>query len=160
MIQEMKEINCILPFTPDSQDVKINPFNFKIFGFYIAASWNSPSIDFALTLDKLYKTINQNGQILEIIFISFDETQELFEKTRSLVPFPALKFKDKITKKILKELRCNSIPYLSIFKEGKEISCEGVEDIQELGINAFEKWLKMNNPVEQLDIPHESSKEN
>ena len=67
----------------------------KVLGLYFSAHWCPPCILFNPDLVDWYNRLNKSGKELEIVFISFDTTEEDYEEHFSTMNWLALPYQHK-----------------------------------------------------------------
>jgi len=118
--------------------VKVEELAGKYVGLYFSAHWCPPCRYFTPVLTEIYKKLLENGD-LEIVFISADLDEKSFEEYHNTMPWLALPFSDENTrKKIDQAFQVDGIPSLIFLdKEGRVITTEGVEIIEEYGVEGY-----------------------
>jgi thiol-disulfide isomerase/thioredoxin len=119
----------------------------KITGVYFSAHWCPPCRAFTPTLVEVYNMAQQRGLDFEIVFVSFDHSEEdmLAYMTEAEMPWVALPYDSDAGEKA-KEfkrdvLESTGIPFLVILNDqGEIITKDGRGDVQTLGLEAFETW--------------------
>ena len=104
----------------------------KYVALYLSAHWCPPCRYFTPILTEIYKKLFEKGDF-EIIFISTDHDVKSFEEYHHTMPWLSLPFSDENTRKKLNQaFQVDGIPCLVFLdKEGKAITTEGVEIIEE-----------------------------
>ncbi|KAI8528274.1 hypothetical protein RHMOL_Rhmol12G0137400 [Rhododendron molle] len=122
----------------NDDQVKIDNLKGKKVGLYFSASWCGPCRQFTPNLVEVYNELSPKGDF-EIVFVSADEDDEAFKGYFSKMPWLAIPFFDSNTRDRLDELfKVMGIPYLVILDEnGKVMTEDGVEFIQEYGVDAY-----------------------
>ena len=100
----------------------------------------------------MYNGLSLKGDF-EIIFISADEDDEMFEEYCSEMPWLAIPFSDSDTRDHLDELfRVRGIPHLVIIGEnGKVLTDSGVEIIREYGVDSFPFTAERIKELKELE---------
>ena len=143
---------------PNGGDITSYSFEGKKVALYFSASWCKPCQIFLPTLisaarrlsssvvyainsedgNKKNETTNSSAILsppdvfsdLEVIFVSLDRDQDSFDQYRSMMPWPALPFKDIRRAELQSGLRIRAIPALLIFDEqDKLLTATGVTDL-------------------------------
>ena len=105
---------------------------------YFSAHWCPPCRYFTPVLTEIYKKLLEKGDF-EIVFISADHDEKSFEEYHHTMPWLALPFSDENTRKKLNQaFQVDGILRLVFLdKEGKAITTEGVEIIEEYGAEGY-----------------------
>ncbi|KAL6351591.1 hypothetical protein AAG906_040945 [Vitis piasezkii] len=113
-------------------------FEGKKIWLYFSASWCGPCRRFTPKLVEAYNELSSNDDF-EIIFVSGDNDDESFNGYFSKMPWLAIPFSDSDARDQLNELfKVMGIPNLVMLDEsGKVLSEDGVEIIQEYGVEAY-----------------------
>eukprot|EP01018_Ginkgo_biloba_P027555 Gb_22389 [translate_table: standard] len=118
--------------------VKVEELEGKIVGLYFSAHWCPPCTAFTPFLSEIYTKLLEKGDF-EIILVSSDLDKKSFEEYHQIMPWLALPFSDSQTREKLDEIfDVAGIPTLLLLdKEGRTISTDGVEIIEEHGAQAY-----------------------
>lgn len=112
-----------------------------ILGLYFSANWCPPCKVFTPRLIEFYKTHNEFGKKIEIIFISGDENYEKFKEYYGSMPWLSVDFDDPGREDLIEHYNIQGIPALLIIdKEGKVKSREGRQEILSKGLDALKGW--------------------
>lgn len=121
----------------------------KIIGFYFSAHWCPPCRTFTPKLVEFYSALKQDGKDIEIIFVSSDkgEDEMMTYMKETSMPWLAVPY-DSVASDALKEIKkeelnSGGIPALVIVRDGQIVTKNGRNDVQSLGSEAYQKWLKM-----------------
>ena len=88
----------------------------ECFGVYFSAGWSKPGRKFTEMLISFYNEINKDIRKMEIIFCSFDKSQEEFNDYIEIMPWLVVKYEDNEKCKQLSTIfKINSIPTLLMF---------------------------------------------
>ena len=88
----------------------------ECFGVYFAAGWCKTGRKFTNRLINFYNMVNKDKRKIEIIFCSFDKSEEEFNDYIEAMPWLIVKYEDiEKCKQLSKILKINSIPNLLIF---------------------------------------------
>lgn len=111
----------------------------NIVGLYFSLSTYSPCIEFTPKLVEVYENLKAKGESFEIVFISLDDDEELFEQDVKNMPWFALPLKDtKTVEKLARYFELSTLPTLVIIgKDGKTVHNNVVEAIEEHGVLAY-----------------------
>lgn len=127
----------------------------KIVGFYFSAHWCPPCRAFTPKLVEFYCDLKKEFKDIEIVFVSSDkgEAEMMTYMTEATMPWLAVPYGSAAAnalKKIKKEeLESNGIPLLVIVRDGQMITKNGREDVQSLGLKAYQKWLNAGDAPEE-----------
>lgn len=118
--------------------VKVEELEGKYVGLYFSAHWCPPCRHFTPVLSEIYKKLLEKEDF-EIVFISVDRDEKSFEEYHHTMPWLALPFSDKDTRKKLNQaFQVDGIPCLVVLdKEGRVITTEGVDIIGEYGVEGY-----------------------
>merc|ERR1711988_986674 len=106
----------------------------KVVLVYFSAHWCPPCRGFTPVLAEAYKKHGTND--IEIVFVSSDQDQGIFESYFGEMPWTALPFGDQDRKtKISTKFDVQGIPMLVVLngEDGKTISCDGRSHVQQKG---------------------------
>ncbi|XP_034688877.1 probable nucleoredoxin 1 [Vitis riparia] len=122
----------------NGHQVKVESLKGKKIWLYFSASWCGPCQRFTPKLVEAYNELSSNDDF-EIIFVSGDNDDESFNGYFSKMPWLAIPFSDSDARDQLNELfKVMGIPNLVMLDEsGKVLSEDGVEIIQEYGVEAY-----------------------
>ncbi|PIN25109.1 Thioredoxin, nucleoredoxin [Handroanthus impetiginosus] len=105
---------------------------------YFSAHWCPPCRAFLPALMEAYHKINENGNVLEVVFISSDRDQTSFNEFFSKMPWLALPFGDKRKESLSRTFKVRGIPMVvTIGPNGKTVSTEARELIMCHGAEAY-----------------------
>lgn len=138
----------------------------KIVGFYFANE-GSACTSFTRKLIDFYSNRKQAECDIEIIHVSASKSAEnmLRNMRNTKMPWPASPHGSKESADLIRIKRKGSlgtlVPVLIIVRDGQIITELGRQDVQELGLKAYEKWLTMapENAAFQ-DLPTTPSESN
>ncbi|KAL6351363.1 hypothetical protein AAG906_035155 [Vitis piasezkii] len=122
----------------NGHQVKVESLKGKKIWLYFSASWCGPCRQFTPKLVEVYDEFSSKGDF-EIIFVSLDKGDQLFNEYFSKMPWLAIPFSDSDTRDHLKKLfKMRGIPSLAMLDEsGKVLSSEGVEIIKDYGVEGY-----------------------
>ncbi|XP_010651408.1 probable nucleoredoxin 1 [Vitis vinifera] len=122
----------------NGHQVKVESLKGKKIWLYFSASWCGPRRQFTPELVEVYDEFSSKGDF-EIIFVSRDKGDQLFNEYFSKMPWLAIPFSDSDTRDHLKKLfKVRGIPSLAMLDEsGKVLSSEGVEIIKDYGVEGY-----------------------
>ena len=120
--------------------------NTPIVGLYFGAKWCPPCQGFNPVLKNLYKKINENEKVLEIIYCSSDEDVEDYVDFLKNSNWPAISYNDDKLEEVGEVYGIEDIPQLIVFNsKGKLVDLNGRKAIQKNGINGIKAWLEKEN---------------
>ncbi|XP_047321248.1 probable nucleoredoxin 1 [Impatiens glandulifera] len=106
-------------------------------GLYLWASWSRPCRKFTRKLVEAYNDLSSKRDF-EIVCISKDIDETLFQTYFSKMPWLAIPFSDSKSHNKLASRFCKRLPHLEILDEnGKIISQNAVDMVQEYGAEAY-----------------------
>ncbi|KAL6351313.1 hypothetical protein AAG906_035105 [Vitis piasezkii] len=122
----------------NGHQVKVESLKGKKIWLYFSASWCGPCRQFTPELVEVYDDFSSKGDF-EIIFVSRDKGDQLFNEYFSKMPWLAIPFSDSDTRDHLKKFfKVGGIPSLAMLDEsGKVLSSEGVEIIKDYGVEGY-----------------------
>jgi nucleoredoxin len=114
----------------------------KVFALYFSASYCPPCKKFTPILKEFYDVMNEESKVLEIIFVSKDNSQEemlgYFEK----MPWLSIKFGDAKIARCMEKFCVEGIPQVVVLKnDGTLITKDGKKDVYTKGEVAMDEWL-------------------
>jgi nucleoredoxin len=114
----------------------------KVFALYFSASYCPPCKKFTPILKEFYDVMNEESKVLEIIFVSKDNSQEemlgYFEK----MPWLSIKFGDAKIAHCFEKFCVEGIPQVVVLKnDGTLITKDGKKDVFTKGEVAMDEWL-------------------
>ena len=127
-------------------DLDINTFlKYAVIGILFTGSWVPPAKDFLAQLETLYKEVNKDEKVFEIIQISSEKTEKSYNENRNENrPWLYLPFNDSYMKTLVEQFKVEYLPCFIIVNRDMFILSEnGRKDMNENeGIKAYEKWYK------------------
>ena len=119
-----------------------------LLAFFFSANWCPPCKSFTPILREFYNEVNSDEKRFEVIFVSFDEAHDQFLEHYNGMPWMALPFEDPRGKSLKEKFMITGIPSLVVVDPitWKEVSKKGRKDVQELGQDVFDEWLKKIAP--------------
>jgi nucleoredoxin len=124
----------------------LNEADYPLLGIYFSAHWCPPCKAFTPKLATFYNNVNKKEKVLEIVFFSWDNSEEEFKDYFSHMPWKAITLGNEKINQVAGSNGIKSIPTLLIFKNGKLVSktarnsvanCHNEED----QLNLIEEWL-------------------
>jgi nucleoredoxin len=114
----------------------------KIVGLYFSMHNCPPCRDFTPIFAELYKEMNADGKVIEVVFLSGDKTQEQFDEYYGEMPWIALPRGDARLANIAKKYEVKGVPRLVIVKpDGTMIDNSAVQKVTMEGPGAMEEYL-------------------
>jgi len=125
----------------DGKNVNMDVLKDKIVGIYFSAHWCPPCRAFS---PKLVEFRNKNSKDFEVVFVSFDKSEEAMKEymTELKMEWPALKLKSASANAIAEKYNEEGlIPTLIILnRKGEIISGNGREDVQSNAEACLDEW--------------------
>ncbi|GLE04181.1 hypothetical protein PINS_up013092 [Pythium insidiosum] len=102
-------------------------------GLYFSAHWCPPCREFTPMLARVYEEIRRAHDDLEIVFVSYDKTQEQFDEYFAEMPWLALPFAKRDLKAAIgKRLGIMGVPMLVFVNaDGEIIETDGRELVED-----------------------------
>ena len=103
-----------------------------------------PCREFTPLLVELYNEHNENAKVMEVVFMSGDQDQNLYNEYFGEMPWLALPFKDSRMKPAAKHFGVRGLPRLVVLnaKTGATINDNAVQIVTEQGPVIIEQWLE------------------
>ncbi|KAL4277867.1 hypothetical protein GQ457_03G008080 [Hibiscus cannabinus] len=135
----------------NADQVKIDSLKGKTLGLFFSASWCDPRLGFTPDLIEAYTRLAPEGGF-EVILVSTDDDEELFNDYFSKLPWLAIPFSDSISRKRVQESFGMRIPRLVLLDEnGKVLTNEGGEMIKEYGEEGYPFTSKRIQELRDLE---------
>ena len=120
--------------------------NTPLVGLSFGAKWCPPCQGFNPVLKNLYKKINENEKVLEIIYCSSDEDVEDYVDFLKSSNWPAISYNDDKLEEVGEVYGIEDIPQLLVFNsKGNLVDLNGRKTVQKNGINGIKAWLEKEN---------------
>ncbi|KAJ0407291.1 hypothetical protein ATCC90586_003149 [Pythium insidiosum] len=105
----------------------------KFIGLYFSAHWCPPCREFTPMLAQVYEEIKRQHDDLEVVFVSYDKTQEQFEEYFAEMPWLALPYAKRDLKAAIgKKLGIMGVPMLVFVDDkGQVIETDGRELVED-----------------------------
>ena len=136
----------ILNYKGEEMDLDINTFlKYAVIGILFTGSWVPPAKEFLTQLETLYKEVNKDEKVFEIIQISSEKTEKSYNENRNENrPWLYLPFNDSYMKTLVEQFKVEYLPCFIIVNRDMFILSEnGRKDMTENeGVKAYEKWYK------------------
>jgi nucleoredoxin len=114
----------------------------KLIGIYFSAHWCPPCRQFTPVLANFYNKVNENGKVLEIVFVSSDNDEKSFKEYLATMPWISLKLGSEESEKLGDHYKVSGIPRLVIIKpDGTVVDQNGRKEITTNGEKAYDLWL-------------------
>lgn len=117
--------------------------NGKVVCLFFSAAWCTPCLHFVPALKEIYKELIQRGEALEIVFVSFDKTEEDMMEYyhQQHGDWLALKFGDPLKNTLVEKYSISVIPKLIVIQpNGDIITSKGRKDVQDKGLVCMRAW--------------------
>ena len=115
----------------------------KIVGVYFSAHWCPPCRSFTPKLATAYKAMKEAGNDIEIVFATFDQSEDDFKGYFKDMPWIAFPHGDPRIKTNSDQYGVSGIPSLVILKDGKHVTSDGRMTVADHGEKAYDEWLKL-----------------
>ncbi|CAF4293718.1 unnamed protein product, partial [Rotaria sp. Silwood2] len=127
-----------------NERVTLKSYEGKYIGLYFSGLWCQTNENFASDLAQVYEKVIEINLPFDIIFISTDNSQNMFNKHCQQMPWKILPFDNYVTKLRLKTYFSVSIlPAFIILKPtGELLTKSGQRDINIKKIEAIQTWCK------------------
>jgi thiol-disulfide isomerase/thioredoxin len=136
----------IVNYKGEECDLDINTFlKYSVIGILFTGSWCPPAREFLIQLESLYKEINKNEKVFEIIQISSEKTEKNYNENRNENrPWLYLPFNDGYMKNLVEQFKVEFLPtFIIVNRDLFVLSENGRKDMSENeGVKAYEKWYK------------------
>jgi nucleoredoxin len=119
----------------------------KMIVIYMSAHWCAPCREFTPKLELFYESANFDERAVEIVFSSWDRTQEEFDNYYSSMPWLAIPFSESEIRESLKErYGITKIPtVLLVRKDGTLVSSTAKKDVEDMGPLCLSQWERLYN---------------
>jgi len=114
----------------------------QLIGIYFSAHWCPPCRGFTPVLAQFYNTVNANGKVFEVVFVSSDSDQKSFNSYLSEMPWIAVNFGAQVIEDLGDKYKVSGIPRLVIVRtDGTIVSDNARSDVVNKKEAAFSEWL-------------------
>lgn len=118
----------------------------QIIFLFFSSLWCNPCQEFVEELWKFYNKVNESMKTLEVIHVSFDRSEEDFNKDIADKPWVFIPYNDPIIKDIALKYSVNHIPTIILLNKDYSVASDTVrKDMSEQGIRIVDKWIKLVN---------------
>lgn len=118
--------------------VPVSALEGRLVGLYFSLCSYKSCIDFTSKLVEVYTKLKAMGESFEIVMISLDDDEESFNEGFGSMPWFALPFKDRTSRKLAAYFDLSTVPTLVIIgADGKTLHSNVAEAIEEYGIRAY-----------------------
>ncbi len=129
-----------------SKSGQVNPVeacrDAKLIGIYFSMHNCPPCRAFTPVFAELYKEMNADSKVMEVIFCSGDRTQEEYDKYYEEQPWLALPRGDGRLANLAKKFEVKGVPRLIVIKpDGTVVDNNAVRKVTEEGPGAIEEYL-------------------
>ena len=115
----------------------------KLIGIYFSAHWCPPCRQFTPLLVNFYNECKKNKKSFQIVFVSFDNTENDMSKymTEANMPWLAVPYGSNFREQLAKEYNVNGIPTLIVIDQnGKVVSTNARGEVTSKGAKAYDQW--------------------
>ncbi|GFS10157.1 nucleoredoxin-like protein 2 [Elysia marginata] len=115
----------------------------KVVCLFFSAAWCTPCLHFVPALKEMYEELTRRGEELEIVFISFDKTEDdmMDYYQHQHGDWLALKFGDPLRNTLVEKYSISVIPKLVVIQpSGDVITPKGRKDVQDKGLVCMRAW--------------------
>ena len=114
--------------------------NIPLFLFYFGACWSGPCKDLTPYLVLAYNSINRDGKVIEIVYVSQDPTENQFRESFREMPWLAVSRRNMdIIEELRSALQVTSVPQLVLTDgSGRVLKANCVEDVVQSGA----RWIR------------------
>ncbi|KAK3089054.1 hypothetical protein FSP39_000468 [Pinctada imbricata] len=123
----------------------------RVIGLYFSAGWCPPCQQFTPLLKSLHEELEERKCPFQVVFISFDKTENDMEEyfTEKHGDWLAIPFKDPLIEELKSRYEVNAVPKLIIVQEdGEVITTKGRKEVQDRGYLSYRTWRQNVNLVE------------
>lgn len=114
----------------------------QLIGIYFSAHWCPPCRGFTPVLAEFYNSVNANGKVFEVVFVSSDSDQKSFNSYLNEMPWIAVNFGAQEIEELGNKYKVSGIPRLVIVKTDGSIVCDNARsDVVSKKETAFSEWL-------------------
>lgn len=119
----------------------------KMVLIYMSAHWCNPCRQFTPKLELFYESANFDERAVEVVYTSWDRTQEEFDSYYSSMPWLAVPFDAVDVRENLKErYGITKIPtVLLIRKDGTLVTPTAKKDVEDKGPLCLAEWERLYN---------------
>lgn len=136
----------ILNYKLEEQDLDNATFlKYNVIGVLFTGTWVTPARDMMIKLTELYKEVNANEKVFEIIQISNEKTEKDFKDAITEDrPWLYVPFNDSYVHNLVEQFKVEFLPtFIIVNRDLFILSDNGRRDMLENeGIKAYEKWYK------------------
>ena len=138
--------NKIFNYKFEEQDLDVNTFlKFNVIGILFTGTWVPPAKEFMEKLTQLYKEVNANEKVFEIVQISNEKNEKSYkEAITEERPWLYLPFNDAFIPNLIEKYKVEYLPtFIIVNRDLFILSKNGRKDmIDNEGIKAYEFWYK------------------
>ena len=138
--------NKIFNYKLEEQDLDVNTFlKYNVIGILFTGTWVTPAKEFMEKLTALYKEINANEKVFEIVQISNEKNEKSYkEAITEERPWLYLPFNDAFIPNLIEKYKVEYLPtFIIVNRDLFILSKNGRKDmIDNEGIKAYEFWYK------------------
>lgn len=99
---------------------------------YFSAHWCPPCRRFTPVLIELYNALKKSSTSMELVFVSYDKSEEEFKDYSSTMPWLCTVLDEKNNRTIGRKYKANGIPHLVVLDgtSGEVITMQGTEEVK------------------------------
>ena len=113
---------------------------------YFGAHWCPPCWPFTTILSEVYNTINKEKKVIEVLFCTYDGSEDAFEWNFLEMPWLAFPFDDPKLKFFKSSYGVTGLPTLVVLdKRGNIVTYEGRGDVQTQWEYCIDEWRRKAN---------------
>jgi len=122
-------------------------YNKKNIGIYFSKLNCEPCVEFTKQLTEVYNKVKFiDNDLFEVVFVSFDIMENLFDINYKKMPFLALPYNNYIQNDILKKMfKVNAIPNLIILNNNCELIIKNGESLIKNNFNDINNFIDILN---------------
>ncbi len=120
--------------------------SYPVVGIYFSAHWCPPCRNFTPQLATFYNSVKEAGKNFEIVFFSWDRSQQEFEEYFGTMPWTAINHGNSQINELAQQNSVQGIPTLLIYKNGQLVSGNARGEVTQCGGDAgncaalVDKW--------------------
>ena len=130
----------------EEQDLDVNTFlKYNVIGILFTGTWVTPAKQFMENLTALYKEVNANEKVFEIVQISNEKTERDYKNAITEDrPWLYLPFNDAFIPSLIEKYKVEYLPtFIIVNRDLFVLSKNGRKDmINNEGVKAYEFWYK------------------
>ena len=113
----------------------ITPASGKLLMIYLSMHDCPGCQEFTPLLVDLYTEMNENEKVFEVVFMSGDKQEDVFKSYYAEMPWPAIPFKDRRMKQVVRRFGIKGLPRLIVLnaKTQEVLNSDACDTVTELG---------------------------